>query len=146
MNLIYLYKIEHFLYSKKLLLCAKLIQAIIFTLYNSYVPYSCKIGKNTKFAYKGIGVVIHSRAIIGKNCIIGQNITIGGRSKSTVVPVIGDNVYLSAGSRILGNICIGNNVVIGANAVMINDAPDNTVWAGVPAKLIKKNISISDYI
>lgn len=69
--------------------------------------------------------------------MIGQNTTIGGRSGHYEVPKIGDNVDICAGARVLGPITIGNNVVIGANAVVINDIPDNAVVAGVPAKIIR---------
>lgn len=84
-----------------------------------------------------MGVVIHSRAVIGKNCKIAQQVTIGGRSGIYEVPVIGDNVYLGAGCKVLGNVIIGNNVVVGANAVVIRSVPDNAVVAGVPAKIVK---------
>jgi serine O-acetyltransferase len=55
-------------------------------------------------------------------------------------PVIGDNVYIAAGSRVLGGIKIGNDVIIGANAVVIKDVPDNCIVAGIPAKVISKKI------
>ena len=61
------------------------------------------------------------------------------------MPIIGDNVHISAGARILGPIKIGNNVIIGANAVVVKDVPDNCVVAGSPAKIIKENISLADF-
>lgn len=100
--------------------------------------------KGTKFAYGGIGVVIHARAIVGRNCMIGQGVTIGGKSGWYEVPVIGDNVEISAGARILGPIKIGSNVIIGANAVVVKDVPDNCIIAGVPARIIKENMTDSD--
>ena len=103
-----------------------------------------RVGNKTRFAYGAIGVVIHSQAIIGNNCIIGTNVTIGGGSKKGV-PIIGNNVYLSTGSKIIGNITIGSNSVIGANAVVVKNVPPNCVVAGVPAKIIHENINISDY-
>jgi serine O-acetyltransferase len=54
--------------------------------------------------------------------------------------VIGDNVYIGPGARLIGGFKVGNNVVIGANAVVIKDVPDNSVVAGVPAKVISNNI------
>lgn len=145
MNAITLYRIGNWFFRYKMSIISKIIQGLIFLLYNSYIPYSCKIGKGTIFGYKGMGVVIHSRAVIGKNCRIAQQVTIGGRSKHYDVPIIGDNVRMSCGSKILGPVKVGKNVVIGANAVLICDAPDNTVWAGVPARLIKENINPEDY-
>lgn len=65
-------------------------------------PPSVKIGGGTSFGYKGIGVVIHKRAKIGKNCVIAQGVTIGGRSGHYEVPVIGDNCCIGAGAKVLG--------------------------------------------
>lgn len=89
--------------------------------------------------------MIHSRAVIGKKCSIGTNVTIGGKSRWYEVPVIGDNVYISSGAKILGPIRIGNNVTIGANAVVTKDVPDNCVVAGIPAKIIKMYNSSETY-
>ncbi len=69
--------------------------------------------------------------------------TIGGRSGKENVPVIGNDVYIATGAKILGDIKVGNNVIIGANAVVIKDVPDNCVVAGVPAKIIKQNSNIN---
>lgn len=137
MNAIYLYRVAHWLHSKSVPFLPLVIKYIIFLIYNSVVPPSAVIGAGSKFAYGGIGVVIHGRSIIGKRVIIGQNITIGRQLDPEGVPVIGDNVYISAGSRILGDIKIGNNVLIGANSVVIRDVPDNCFVAGAPARIIR---------
>ncbi len=52
------------------------------------------------------------------------------------MPVIGDNVYIGSGAKIIGSVNVGNNVAIGANAVLTKDVPDNAVVVGVPAKVI----------
>ena len=98
-----------------------------------------------KFAYGGIAVVVHARAVIGKNCIVGQCVTIGGRSKHYEVPVIGDNVYIGAGAKILGPITIGDNCVIGAGAVVLKSVPANSIVAGVPAREVKTGINPKDF-
>ena len=54
-------------------------------------------------------------------------------------PIIGNNVLLFAGAKIIGNVRIGNNVVVGANAVVTHDVPDNAVVVGIPAKVINYN-------
>ncbi|MCB9135433.1 MAG: serine acetyltransferase [Anaerolineales bacterium] len=81
-----------------------------------------------------IGSVI-SPERIGKNCTIIHSVTIGMRNE-WAFPVIGDNVFIGAGARILGGIRIGDNAIIGANAVVIHDVPDNTTVVGIPAKAI----------
>lgn len=137
MNAINLYKISNFFYKKKFFIIQKVIDRISFLIFNSFIPGSAVIGIETKCAYGGIGVVVHKDAIIGKRVIIGQNVTIGRQLDPSGVPSIGDDVYISAGARILGKIKIGNNIIIGANAVVIRDVPDNSIVAGVPAKVIK---------
>lgn len=56
----------------------KLVTLLIFLIYNSKIPYQAKIGKGTTFGYGGIGVVVHSSAVIGDNCRVAQQVTIGG--------------------------------------------------------------------
>lgn len=143
--LIHYYRIANWLYKHHVPFLPKFIWRLQYLLFNSSVPASCEIGKGTKFGYGGIAVVLHARTVIGKNCMIGQGVTIGGKSGWYEVPVIGDNVHISAGARILGPVRIGNNVIIGANAVVVKDVPDNCIVAGIPAKIIKENISMDDY-
>ncbi|WP_193075260.1 serine O-acetyltransferase [Pseudomonas sp. FME51] len=137
MNAIALYRVSNYLYKKKVPVLPLLIKYTIFIVFNSVIPYSCQIGRGSKFAYGAIGVVLHSRCRIGRNVIIGQGVTIGRQLDPAGIPSIGDNVYISAGARILGGIKVGDNVIIGANAVVIKDVPENSIVAGVPAKVIK---------
>lgn len=137
MNAIKLYRIARLLYLRKIPILPKLLKGLIFVMYNSVVPYTTVIGNSSKFAYGGIGVVIHSKSLIGDKVIIGQNVTIGRSLDPCGIPVIGNNVYISAGARVLGGIKVGNNVIIGANAVVTKDVDDNTIVAGVPAKVIR---------
>lgn len=116
----------------------KLVTLLIFLIYTSKVPYQARIGKGTKLGYGGIGVVIHSESVIGRNCSVGQQVTIGGgNSRYPGVPVIGDNVHMHKGAIIYGGITVGDNAEIGANAVVNKPVPDNAVVAGVPAKIIR---------
>ena len=105
------------------------------------IPYQADIGEGTVIGYQGIGVVIHKRCVIGENCHISQNVTLGGTSGIYEVSVLGDNVTVGAGANIIGPVHVGNNVEIGAGAVVIRDIPDNCIAVGVPAKVIKKSES-----
>lgn len=137
LNAVYFYRFSNWLYTHHIPVFPKLITLLIFLIYNSKIPYKATIGKSTKFGYGGIGVVIHDRVVIADNCRIGQNVTIGGTSGHYEVPIIGNNVRISVGAVVIGPIKIGNNVIIGANAVVNRDVPDNCIVAGVPAKIIK---------
>ena len=90
------------------------------------------IGKNL-FIDHGSGVVIGETSVIGDNCTIYQNATLGGTGKehNKRHPTLLDNVVVGAGARILGNITVGNNVKVGANSVVLKDVPDNCTVVGV---------------
>jgi serine O-acetyltransferase len=99
-----------------------------------HLRQTSEIGPGLKLEQTGCQ---HIEAKIGKNCRIQQGVTIGriGGFRGGGVPIIGDNVYIGTGAKILGDVKIGNNVKVGANAVVIKDVPDNAVAVGVPAKI-----------
>ena len=121
MTAIKLYRIAHKLYLKHIPMLPKFFYRLIYLVNNCHVHYATEIGNGTIIAYGGIGVVIHTNAVIGKNCVIESNVTIGGRNNNPKVPVIGDNVFIGTGARILGDVHIGNNSIIGANAVVLHE-------------------------
>jgi serine O-acetyltransferase len=97
------------------------------------LPCEVEIGKNFVIDHFG-GIVISGYAKFGNNCRIRNGVVVGlQRVDQPCAPVIGDNVDIGAGAKVLGPIKVGNNVLIGANAVVIQDVPDNCVAAGVPA-------------
>jgi serine O-acetyltransferase len=108
--------------------------------YGIDIPYNTNIGVGFYIGHFG-GIFINSKAILGCNCNINNDVTIGVTygGKNPGVPKIGNNVYIGPGSKILGGIHIGNNVAIGANSVVIESVDDNAVVAGIPAKIISRN-------
>jgi serine O-acetyltransferase len=99
-----------------------------------FLDSSCKIGKGL-FIQHGFSTII--MADIGDNCWINQQVSIGYKDK-TGRPQIGNNVRITAGAKVLGNIKIGDNVTVGANAVVVKNVPDNCVVVGVPARIIQR--------
>ena len=144
MTAIKLYRVAHKLYQMHVPILPVIIYRLIYFLNNCHVHYATDIGMGTTLAYGGVGVIIGKDCVIGKNCVIESNVTIGGRNNIPAMPVIGDNVFVGTGARILGDISIGNNSIIGANAVVIHDVPDNCSVAGVPAKILHENIDINE--
>lgn len=96
------------------------------------------IGKGLKIWHWG-PIIVHSDARIGENCTLQPNIVIGKRKVNGRLPIIGDNVYICSGAKVLGDIHIGNNVTIAPNTVVFKDVPSNCVVAGNPAIIIKKD-------
>lgn len=84
-------------------------------------------------------IIVNSAAKVGKNCRIHACVNIGASGGTKEAPQLGDNVYIAPGAKIYGNISIPNNTAIGANAVVNKTfTEENTVIAGIPAKVIGK--------
>jgi serine O-acetyltransferase len=123
-------------------MAARRCERLIYLLHNSHVPAQCKLPSDTRFAYGGIGVVLHAAARFGNGVMIGQNVTIGGNGgkgkpdksgRAFAIPRIGNHVYIAAGARVLGGISIGDCAIIASNAVVLHDVPPFSVMAGNPA-------------
>ena len=137
MNAIGLYRVGNYCYIKKIPIVPFVCKALTFLVFNSVVPFSTSIGKGSRFAYGGIGVVLHGKAKIGERVVIGQGVTVGRKLDPEGVPIIGNDVYISAGSRVLGGIVVGDNVIIGANSVVVSNVPSNSIVAGAPARVVR---------
>jgi serine O-acetyltransferase len=101
------------------------------------IDLRCQIGGGLLLPHPN-GVVIHPNTIIGNNCLIFQQVTIGNNGKSPTPPTIADHVDIGAGAKILGNITIGYLAKIGANAVVTKNVPARSTAVGIPA-MIKIN-------
>lgn len=133
------HRIAHFFYKKHLFFIARLLSQISRFLTGIEIHPGATIGKRL-FMDHGMGIVIGETAIIGDNCTIYHGVTLGGTGKERKKrhPTLKNNVVVGCGSKILGNITLGNNVKVGANAVVLKDVPDNKVVVGVPAKIVEK--------
>lgn len=87
------------------------------------------------FIQHGFATMIAAKSI-GENCWINQQVTIGYNGHGDP-PIIGDNVIITCGAKVLGNITVGDNVVIGANAVVVKDVEKGTTMVGIPARSIR---------
>lgn len=140
MSAVKLARISHSCYKKFGGGIAQLFKNLNRVIYACDIAYQVEIDKTVKFPHQGLGVVVHPRTKIGKNCTIFQNVTFGAKhdGRDGGAPTIGDNVMIGCGAVLLGSIYIGNNAVIAANAVVLGDVPDNCTVAGMPAKIIKR--------
>lgn len=87
------------------------------------------------FIDHGMGVVIGETAVIGDDCTLYHQVTLGGTSvrREQRHPTLGDRVIVGAGATILGPVTIGDDSRIGAGAVVVKDAPAGSSLTGVPA-------------
>jgi serine O-acetyltransferase len=108
---------------------------------SSHVGLGATIGQRVSLPHP-IGVVVHANSIIGDDCMIMQQVTIG-QLDTNDVPVVGARVYIGAGAKILGKVKIGDGARIGANAVVLEDVADGWTAVGVPARLIPPSDSRS---
>lgn len=116
-----------------------MLKRFIETRHNVYISEKAEIGKGFHIGHP-FSIII-SKCKIGENVTIMQQTTIGssrGGNRSGY-PTIGNNVFIACGAKIIGKVTIGNNCIIGANAVVTKDIPDNAIVGGIPAKIINSN-------
>jgi serine O-acetyltransferase len=121
----------------------KLSPLAIITIWFNRVINGCVIGAKSSFdtgfvIMHPVGVVINSKVIGGKNVTIESSVVIGDEKGKA--PLIGSNVFIGSGAKIIGGITIGDNVKIGANAVVVKDVPSDVTVVGIPAKIIKTKL------
>jgi serine O-acetyltransferase len=98
------------------------------------IPLATQIGGGLLILHPN-GIVIHPDSVVGPNCHIFQQVTLGVGAGGA--PKIGGHVDIGAGAKILGNITVGDHAKIGANAVVLQDVPAYATAVGVPAHIIK---------
>lgn len=126
------HRVARFFYRIKFKFVARCISQIVRRSTGIEIHPGAQIGKNL-FIDHGAGVVIGETSVIGDNCTIYQNATLGGTGKERNKrhPTLKNNVIVGAGAKILGNITIGSNVKVGANSTVLKDVPDNCTVVGV---------------
>ena len=137
------YRINHFLWTKlHLKLLARLLSQVARFLTGIEIHPGATIGKRL-FIDHGMGVVIGETTIIGDDCVLYQGVTLGGvgtgEHKVKRHPTLLNNVMVSAGAKVIGDVTVGNNSIVGAQTVVLKDVPDNCTVVGVPAFIVKEN-------
>ncbi len=146
LHAILFHRLAHYLYKKGLILLPRLVSQFSRFLTGIEIHPGAKIGEGL-FIDHGTGVVIGETAEVGNNVTIYQGVTLGGtgKEKGKRHPTVGNNVVISAGAKVLGNIKIGDNVKIGAGSVVLRDVPPNTTVVGIPGKVVVRDgVNIAD--
>lgn len=108
--------------------------------YSSDIHPDANIGIPFKVGHH-FGVVIGPDVRIGNGVYLFNDVTLGNKNVGLedVMPSLGDNIIVGAGSRLLGGINVASNAIIGANSIVLKDVGEGEVWAGSPAKFVKHN-------
>jgi len=134
-----LYRIAHFFWKLGMPYIPRYISDIARELTAIEIHPGAEIGSDF-FIDHGAGVVIGETAEIGNNVTLYAGVVLGGTrlEEKKRHPTLGNNVVVGTGAKILGPIIIGDNVRVGANSVVVNDVPSNSVVVGVPGKIISR--------
>lgn len=125
-----LYRLSHWTHRRHVRVLPLLLSHINITLHGLDVAPHVPVGARLYVPHP-VGTVVNASRV-GDGVTLVSGVTIGMRNEASF-PTIGDNVYIGAGARVLGEISVGDDVLIGANAVVIRDCPEGTVATGVPA-------------
>ena len=132
------YRIRSRLIRKPFSFLYKLLKTVCEILTGIELPCEASVGKRFKIEHFG-NIIVSGDAVFGDDVVVRNGVTIGLRRTGVRgAPVIGNQVDIGAGAKILGRINIGNHVVIGANAVVIEDVPPNSIAVGVPARILAR--------
>ncbi len=136
------YRIAHWLWTTGRESLALFFQNRMSTTFSVDIHPAATLGQGILLDH-ATGLVIGETAVVGKNVSILQSVTLGGTGKDegNRHPKIGDGVLISAGAKILGNICVGEGAKVGAGSVVLEDVPAHTTVAGVPAKIVGRPAS-----
>jgi serine O-acetyltransferase len=129
-----LYYLSNWFYRRGVPVLPRLMMVLIRLLYQSFIPYQVSIGPGVSFGHRQ-GIVIARTARIGARCVIRHQVTIANSPQGAAM--IGDDVQIGAGAKLIGRVTIGDRARIGANAVVVRDVPADVTVAGVPARIVK---------
>ena len=139
--LVRLYRRGNWYYRHGIKLMPEIVKKRMLRRYACEISPYAKIGKGL-LIHHSVGIVVGHEVVIGENCEIFQNVTIGSNRKEKngrMMPIIGNNVSIGSGAVVVGGITIGSNVKIGANSYLDKDVPDNTIVVGSPIRYLERN-------
>jgi serine O-acetyltransferase len=127
------YRLAHRFWQWRWFLLARVVSQGVRFLTGVEIHPGATIGRRF-FIDHGMGVVIGETAEIGDDVLVYHGVTLGGRSMTHDKrhPTLGDDVVVGTGASIIGPVTVGAHSVIGAHAVVVRDAPENSVITGIP--------------
>ena len=138
------HRFSHRLWRRGLRFPARLLSFLGRTFTNVDIHPGATIGRRF-FIDHGACVVIGETAEVGDDVTLYHGVTLGGTSwnKGKRHPTLKDGVVVGAGAKILGPIVIGERVRVGANSVVVKDAPADCTVVGVPGRVVEQRLSLN---
>lgn len=101
--------------------------------YSGQISATATIGRRVRIVHAW-GIVIHPNSVIGDDCTICHQVTLGvNEHQGCIAPRLGNSVYVGVGAKIIGPVTIGDGAVVGAGAVVVKHVPEKHIAVGVPA-------------
>ena len=132
------HRIAHFFYRHNLKFFARIVSQWSRFWTGIEIHPGAKIGRRLVIDH-GMGIVIGETAEIGDDCLLYHGVTLGGTGKDSGKrhPTLGNNVMVSTGAKVLGPFKVGDNSRIAANAVVLQEVPENATAVGIPAQIVR---------
>ena len=133
-------RLAHWFYRLKLGPVAKLVSLVNFFFFGIEIAVRCPIGKGLLLPHTQ-GTVVGAWSV-GENVTIFQGVTLGAREvdfsyQESSRPIVGDGVIIGSGAKVLGGLTLGSGSRVGANSVVLQDVPANSLAVGVPARVAR---------
>lgn len=96
------------------------------------------VGKGLYIPHFNGGIQLNCISM-GDFCSVSSGVVVGNKGSQDNRAIIGNNVGLTIGCKVIGKVVLGNNVIVAPNSVVIKDVPDNAIVSGIPAKQINKH-------
>lgn len=140
LHAIWLHRIAHGLYKRKLFFLARVISQLTRFFTGIEIHPGAVIGRRF-FIDHGMGVVIGETCEIGDDVTIYQGVTLGGtgHEKGKRHPTIKDDALIATGAKVLGAITIGERSKVGGGSVVLKNVPDDSTVVGIPGRVVKQN-------
>ena len=141
------HRIAHYFYRKRLMFIARAISQWSRLWTGIEIHPGAVIGRRLVIDH-GMGIVIGETAELGDDILLYQGVTLGGTGKDSGKrhPTIGNNVLIGSGAKVLGPFRVGDNCRIAANAVVLQEIPDDSTAVGVPARVVRIAGHKVDYV
>ena len=144
---IFVYRIAHELYLRHVPMIPRIMSEYAHSRTGIDIHPGAQIGP-WFFIDHGTGIVIGATTEIGDDCLLYQNVTLGGTGMTSGKrhPTLGNNVMVGSGAKVLGPFMVGDNARIAANSVVLHEVPPDSTVVGVPGRVVRRNGEKLDHI